>query len=179
MNQRMSFIVLVLAALVASLGTSPQATAQQAAATTSAAAGATIAAAMSIVANPAALSFGSIVAGASTPGIVEQTAAASPARNGTGLRLGSAATVSAATFRVTGDGSATYSVMLPSAPATATCASPIGAMTVTLCNSLPSDTGLLNAGRAQTIYVGGTLHVAKGQIPGVYTGTFDVTVAYD
>ena len=52
-------------------------------------------------------------------------------------------------------------------------------MTVIPFSSLPSGTGLLNAGGAQTIYVGGTLNVAKSQRPGVYTGTFNVTVTYN
>lgn len=30
-----------------------------------------------------------------------------------------------------------------------------------------------------TFYVGGTLHVAGNQTPGVYTGTFDIQIAYN
>jgi len=134
---------------------------------------------MGIVTNTAQLSFGSVVASASAAGTVEQTATASPARTGIGVALGSDTTVSAATFSVTGDGSATYAIMLPDAPETVTHTNATDEMTVIPFSSLPSGTGLLNAGGAQTIYVGGTLNVAKSQRPGVYTGTFNVTVTYN
>ena len=75
---------------------------------------------MGIVTNTAQLSFGSVVASASAAGTVEQTATANPARTGIGVALGSDTTVSAATFSVTGDGSATYAIMLPDAPETVT-----------------------------------------------------------
>ena len=148
-------------------------------ASASASVGATIVAAMGIVTNTAQLSFGSVVASASAAGTVEQTATASPARTGIGVALGSDTAVSAATFSVTGDGSATYAIMLPDAPETVTQTNATDEMTVIPFSSLPSGTGLLNAGGAQTIYVGGTLNVAKSQRPGVYTGTFNVTVTYN
>jgi spore coat protein U-like protein len=173
------FVVLALGALAALLGTSATAMAQQASASVSARAGATIVAATGIVTNTAELSFGSVVASASEAGTVEQTAAASPARTGIGVALGSAATISAATFRVTGDGSATYAIMLTDGPETVTHNNATDRMTVIPFSSLPNGTGLLNAGGAKTIYVGGTLNVAKNQRPGTYAGRFDVTVAYN
>jgi hypothetical protein len=174
-----SFGVLVLGALIGQLGTPPDAMAQPDGASTSAQAGATIVAAMGIVTNPVELSFGSVMASASTAGILKQTAAARPARTGIGVALSSDAAVSAATFSVTGDGSATYAIMLPSGPETATHAGCADEVTFTPFSSLPGGTGLLGAAGTQTIYVGGTLNVAKSQRPGVYTGTFNLTVAYN
>ncbi len=179
MHRRNRFVVLVPGALVVLLGTSLDAMARQNGATVSASAGATIVAAMGIVANTAELDFGSIVAGVNAPGTVEQTAAASPERTGIGVTLGSATTVSAASFSVTGDGSATYDIMLPSGPETVARTNATDEVTVTPVSSLPSGTGLLNAGRTQTIYVGGTLKVARSQRPGAYTGTFNVTLTYN
>jgi hypothetical protein len=179
LSRQKRFVVLAVGALVASIGTSAVAMAQQDGASASASAGATIVAASGIVTSTAQLSFGSVVANASAAGTVEQTATASPARTGIGVTLGSATTVSAVTFSVTGDGSATYAVMLPGVPETVTHTNATDEMTITPFSSLPDGTGLLNAGGAQTICVGGTLNVAKAQRPGVYTGTFNVTVTYN
>lgn len=40
-------------------------------------------------------------------------------------------------------------------------------------------TGTLSAAGTDNFTVGGTLEVAAGQTTGLYTGTFDVTVAYN
>jgi type 1 fimbria pilin len=50
-------------------------------------------------------------------------------------------------------------------------------MTVDTFTSNPSGTGTLSGG-AQTLNVGATLHVAGAQAAGNYTGTYNVTVAY-
>jgi len=39
--------------------------------------------------------------------------------------------------------------------------------------------GTLSAGGADTFTIGGTLNVSAGQAPVLYTGTFNVTVAYN
>lgn len=179
MNKHMSFTGLALGTLAALLGTAPVAVAQQDGATASASACATIIDATGVVTNTAELSFGSIVASVSTAGTVEQTATAHPVRTGIGVTLGSDAAVSAATFSVTGDGSATYAIMLQGEPETATHTNGTDAVTFTPFSNLPSGTALLDAGGAQTIFLGGTLHVTKNQRPGVYTGIFDVTVTYN
>lgn len=179
MSRQHSFVVLALAALVVQLGAPPEAMAQQDAARASASAGATIVAAMGIVTNTAHLSFGHVVASAAAAGTVEQTAAASPARTGIGVTLGSDAAVSAATFSVTGDRGATYAIMLPSGMQAATHANGADEVTFTPFSNLPGGAGLLDAEGAQTIYLGGTFHIAQRQRPGEYTGTFDVTVAYN
>ena len=82
-------------------------------------------------------------------------------------------TVTAAAFSVTGLGTSTYSITLPS---TITLnGSPSGTMTVNSFVSNPSGTGALTAG-AQTVLVGGTLNVAAAQAAGVYSNTTDMTV---
>ncbi len=86
-------------------------------------------------------------------------------------------TVTAATFNVTGAGSSTYSITLPT---TVTLSSGSNTMTATAFTSTPSGTGTLSAG-AQTLSVGATLNVAANQAAGTYTsGTpFSVTVNYN
>jgi hypothetical protein len=154
------------------------ATAQQDDATTSADAGATVVTAIGVIANTADLNFGSLVASAGTPGTVEQTAAAAPARTGAGVTLGSAAAVSPATFSVTGEGGATYAITFSPTPMTIIHTNATDRMTLTAFASSGGG-GTLDASGAQTLYVGGTLNVAPGQAAGVYTGTFDVTVTYN
>ena len=176
MRRHEGFIRLALSALVALAATSTVALAQQSTATTSANAGATVVAAISI-SSTADLDFGAVVAGG-TLGTVVQTAASSPGRSSTGgTKLGNATTVSPATFSVTGEPSATYAITLPSSPVTISAGS--DDMTIDTFTSSPSGTGTLSGGGAQTVYVGGTLHVAANQPAGIYTGTFNVTVAYN
>jgi hypothetical protein len=95
--------------------------------------------------------------------------------NGTG-------TVRAAKFTVTGDSDTMFSYEMPE--------------TITLnagTNSMTVDTIKINAGTAetgnsgtsrlesgeQTLLIGGTLNVGANQVAGEYSGTFDVTVAYN
>ena len=176
MNRQKSFVILALGVLVGLLATSTVAMAQIDDATASANAGARIVAAIGIT-RTADLNFGSVIASATASGTVVQTAVASPVRTGTGVTLGSAAAVSPATFSVTGEGSTTYAITLPGSPVTL--ANGVNEMTISAFTSSPSGTGTLSAGGAQTLYVGGTLHVAQSQVSGVYTGTFDVTVTYN
>jgi hypothetical protein len=89
-----------------------------------------------------------------------------------------AGTVTAATFTVTGSGTSTYSITLPTS-VTLTHTNGVESMTATSFTSTPSGTGALVAG-TQDIAVGATLNVTGGQLAGVYTSTnFDVTVNYN
>ena len=88
-------------------------------------------------------------------------------------------TVTAASFNVTGEGTSTYSITLPSAAITLN-GTPSGTMTVQNFVSTPSGTGALTGG-AQVIKVGATLNVGAAQTAGIYTnaaGLF-VTVNYN
>jgi hypothetical protein len=89
-----------------------------------------------------------------------------------------AGTVTAATFTVSGNGSYTYAITLPTT-VTLTHSGGVQTMDATAFTSNPSGTGALTAG-TQDISIGATLTVAAAQLAGVYTsGNFDVTVNYN
>ncbi len=150
------------------------ANAQQAEATTAASASAAIIADITLT-KTADMNFGDVIAGAGT---VVLTAAASPSRSVTGdTELGNSTSISSATFTVGGEESSTYSITLPSEDVTIS--SGENDMTVNTFTSDPSGTGVLTSG-SQTLYVGATLNVAADQASSAnYTGSFDVTVAYN
>lgn len=120
------------------------------------------------------LRFGDIFTGPTAGTVTLSPAGARSATGGAGL--GALSPVGAATFTVTGAPSATYAITLP---ASITLSAPGGTLTVSPLTSSPSLTGLLNASGTQSLAVGGTLAVAANQTDGNYTGTFNVTVAYN
>jgi len=83
----------------------------------------------------------------------------------------------AASFDITGEGTNTYAITLPAGHIHLSNGA-TGDMEVDTFVSSPSDTGTLVAG-ADTLLVGATLHSTGNQEVGTYTGTFDVTVAYN
>ena len=87
-------------------------------------------------------------------------------------------TVSAAKFTVTGFGTSTYAITLPSSITLN--GTPSGTMTVNSFTSTPSGTGAL-VGGTQDIYVGATLNVSAAQAAGSYTNPtgLAVTVNYN
>lgn len=127
------------------------------------------------IVNVTPLDFGAVVSGASagtvviTPGGVRSVAG--------GAVLGNAGAAGAAAFAVAGLPSATYSISLPSSITASDANS--DDMTVDTFTSNPSGTGALSVLGVQTLFVGATLHVGANQATGVYTGTYDVTVAYN
>jgi hypothetical protein len=170
-------VVFALGTLAALLAIPTVALAQQNTATASATpAGATIVAAITI-SHTAHLDFGQIVPGVGA-GTVLQTPAASPTRTATGCTLGNTTGMSPGTFAVGGEPNATYAISLPG-DGDVTLTGAGDPMSITDWSSSPSGTGVLSGGGAQTLYVGGTLHVGAAQAAGVYTGTFDVTVTYN
>lgn len=124
------------------------------------------------------LRFGSFSTSAS--GQTVTINAATDARTNSGTLLVTS-TSGAASFAVTGDGTLSYGITLPAdgvvtivtggstAPET---------MAVSSFTSSPATTGTLTAG-AQTLKVGATLTTVASQVAGAYTGTFNVTVAYN
>lgn len=89
---------------------------------------------------------------------------------------GTAGTVaSAATFSVTGEPDATYSILVPES---ATVVDGAHSMTVATSTGSPDVAGAPPAG-TRTFDVVASLAVGADQAPGSYTGTFDVTVAYN
>jgi Domain of unknown function (DUF4402) len=121
------------------------------------------------------LSFGSAIMSA-TPGTVVLTPAGARSATG-GVTLASGGLVGPATFTVSGDAAASYSVTLPASITLSRSGG--GTLTISPVISTPSGTGTLDGTGQQTLSVGGTLNVAANQQAGAYSGTFNVTVAYN
>ncbi len=130
------------------------------------------------IAKTADMSFGNLAVQASTGGTVV-LAPAGTRTSTSGVTLPVAAgTVTAAAFTITGSGSSTYAITLPSS-VTLTRASGSETMAASSFTSNPSATGTLSSG-TQNVSVGATLTVAAGQVAGTYnSGNFDVTVNYN
>jgi hypothetical protein len=82
----------------------------------------------------------------------------------------------AAYFTVTGQTNSTYAITLPSST------SIINSSNTMTINAFLNDIGLagnLGSAGSQNFYVGGTLNLGAAQAPGLYTGSFDVTVNYN
>lgn len=167
MKQRQGFALLGLA-LAGVFGA-----ADVLAATATSNVGASIVPAISI-AKTADMEFADVVASGSAGTVVLSTAGARSVTGGATLGNGTGA--AAAAFTVSGDPSSTYSISLP---ASATITSAPNTMTVDTFTSSPSGTGTIGGGGTQTLTVGATLQVGASQAQGTYTGTFDVTVAYN
>ena len=165
--------VAITAALVASLALLSAGTAN-ASGTTASAVAAEIISALSI-SNNIDLEFGQIV-----PSIVIGTVTISTAgvrSSSGGVTLGNGDVPNASSFAVTGAPSNTYAITLPtSITLTAAAGAP---MTVDTFVSDPTVTGTLSVAGAQTLLVGATLHVGVSQVSNPYSGTFNVTVAYN
>ncbi len=145
------------------------------AATQSATASATIVTAVSIAnTGSTPLAFGTIAPGATAGTVVVIPAGT---RSGTGgVSLVNSGTVSAAPFAITGTSGLACNITMPTS---ISIASGIYSMTVdTFTNSLGATTVTL-AGDGASFTVGGTLHVGADQASGSYTGTFNVSVAYN
>lgn len=123
------------------------------------------------------MNFGN-VAVSGTPGTVVLAPAGTRGITGGATLPAVPGTVTAATFTVTGLGTSTYSITLPSTDLTITSGG--NTMLVNAFTSTPSPSGALVAG-TQDILVGATLNVGASQPAGTYTsGTpFTVTVNYN
>lgn len=137
------------------------------------------------LANNTGMSFGNIFATASG-GVITLTAASTPMRTASagGLlstispsQFSTTESVSSAKFTVTGEVDATYTVSFENdVKLTGTGnAMDVDQFTTDLANN--NDGALTNG--SQVFYVGADLTVGGSQAPGDYTGTFDVTVAYN
>lgn len=178
-TKKMKILVVVAGVMVFSGGAMAQSTAT----TSNATANTTVVAPITI-ANGATLEFGNVVAGAGTViiapagGRTDSTSALTP-----GNQKG---TFRNATFNVTGEGAFTYTITLPTSAVTLSDgASSPNTMTVDTftvaagtTGSVSGTTGTLATG-AGVLNVGGTLHVAAAQVPGLYSGIYAVIVAYN
>jgi spore coat protein U-like protein len=120
------------------------------------------------------LDFGNIVPGPLGGTVLMSTG---DVRTFTGdLAPGIPANEGAAVFLVTGVPGASYSIVLPS-PFNLEGAG--DDMLVDGIASTPGGSGTLGVGGDQSFGVGGTLHVGANQLPGTYSQSFGVTVAYN
>ena len=129
------------------------------------------------------LHFGTMAVLSSSSGTCQLTT--SNVRTATGgVNLSAASPIAqVAIFDVTGAASVWYVITVPS---TITISDGSGhTMTISSLACRPNSesadqlNGQLSAGGADYFSVGGILSVASAQSPGAYTGTFDVTVAYN
>jgi hypothetical protein len=124
------------------------------------------------------MNFGNVAVQAATGGTVVMTPAGVRTQTGGVTLPATTGTVSAASFTVTGQGSYTYAITLPSSALTITSGS--NTMTVSSFTSTPLGTGTLSAG-TETLTIGATLNVASAQAAGTYVSAtpFNVTVNYN
>jgi hypothetical protein len=90
-------------------------------------------------------------------------------------------TPTAASYTVTGTGLATYSIVIPVASFNVTNTTGSGNETMAVTDmgcSYATLHSAFSAGGTDAFTAGGTLTAGASQAPGVYTGTFNVTVAY-
>jgi uncharacterized protein DUF4402 len=124
-----------------------------------------------VIAKNTDLDFGKVAAGTGVGTVVMSNAGL---RTPSGVLLPSTTgTVSVATFTVTGDAGASYSLTLPNST---TINSGGDSM---LVNAFTSDSANTITGGSVVIHVGATLNVGASQPAGLYTGSFNVTVDYN
>lgn len=121
------------------------------------------------------LIFGDISSGASA-GTVILTPAGNRTATG-GATINSTGSGSPATFDVSGDANASFSITLPTS-ITLTDGS-ANTMVVDSFTSSPSPTGVLDSSGQQSLFVGATLNVSSNQPFGSYSGQMSVTVDYN
>ena len=124
------------------------------------------------VSKTADLDFGRLSSGAAGGTSVVSAAGA---RSVTGDVVEEGGTVSAASFDVTGSTGLGYDITLPTS---ISITSGGDSMTVNAFTSDKAGNAGTLTGGTDSFSVGGTLTVAASQATGTYTGTFDVTVAY-
>lgn len=127
------------------------------------------------------LSFGTVVPSGSGGTVVLAPAGARTVSGGVSFSLADVGRQ--AKFTVTGDSNATYAISLPASITiqknllSGLLTGP-GSMVVDGFTSDPAGTGQLVSG-TQVLQIGATLHVAANQVPGAYSGLFNVTVEYN
>jgi hypothetical protein len=125
------------------------------------------------------LEFGGIIPDGSASGTVEITTAG--VRNLTTVTGVTASTTpSAASYSVTGTGLVPYTITIPTTSFNITNTTGSGAETMAVTAMTCSGTlnHIFASDGTDAFTVGGTLTVGAAQVPGLYTGTFDVTVEY-
>ena len=151
-------------------------------------ASATILSPLSIAVTGAGMNFGNIVPSSQLGTVVLAPTGSRTASGGASTMAQSGGSVSAASFAVTGQNSASYTVALPLLPAFLTAqdgavgvAMPVTAFTSDLTATGVSTiwSGALGSAGTGTFNVGATLTVGVNQGAGVYSGTFPVIIFYN
>jgi spore coat protein U-like protein len=156
------------------------ATAPAFAASTTATASATVIVPIAI-AKATDLSFGKFAAGTSAGSVTIKT---DGTRTVTGVTA-TGGTLSAASFNISGEPSATYAIDTSATTANLTSGSDtlslalVSDFTAGGASSGTQATGTLSGTGTQTLYVGGTLTVGANQANGSYSGSVSVAVAYN
>ncbi len=165
--------ILASAALVLAFAASSNA---QNTATVTATASATIVAPITIV-NTTPMNFGSIIA--SVAGGTVKLDSVGNARTASGVTLTTLGTATPASgvFTVTGTTGYTFNVTLPGSASTLTNPSS-NTMSLGTFRTNATNANLLASG-SYVFGVGATLVVGANQAPGVYSGTYNVTVTYN
>jgi hypothetical protein len=124
------------------------------------------------------LNFGRIVTPTTGTGTVSMTSAADAVTAGSGAVALTGITTSRAKFTIDGEGGQQVNVTVP---ATFNMINGANTLTVTTASSLGASftSGSLGSGFTQALTVGGSFSVPAGQATGVYTGTLNVSVAYN
>ena len=135
------------------------------------------------IAKAADFNFGSFYAG-STAGTIDIDVNGKRSVTGGVLTVFGGAAPTAAKFDVIGGASTTYSICYPSGvtlsgPGTPMALTRISGMTDADGAATLAATSDLGVGGTQSIYLGGSIAVAAGQVAGVYTGNITATVSYN
>lgn len=130
------------------------------------------------VAQTTALNFGTIevTGGNSTVRILPQNGNRTVTSGTSGVNLIQGSPGAAGEFAITGNPNAPVTITLPSST---TLTGPGAAMTVNNFARTPSGNNLnLDASGAMTLKIGASLNVNTAQAPGIYNGTYSMTVSY-
>lgn len=125
------------------------------------------------------LSFGAFAAGAGGTVTISPHSVRSATGDVTLMTGGQFSQGSAATFDVFGTPNASYQIMLPTDGQVTLTGSQGGSMSVSTFTSSPSAQGQLGLLGTQTLAVGAKISVGGNQATGSYSGTFNVTIAYE
>jgi len=135
---------------------------------------------ISVVTDGVQLNFGTIASSTSAATVLLTSGNVRSIGSGTATLITTGALNIANTvpsFTVNGEPSAAYTITLPASDVTITSSS--NTMKVnTFTTSIGGTAGALTAG-TQTFTLGASLAIAAGQASGSYTGTFNITVAYN
>ncbi len=122
------------------------------------------------------LNFGSVIPSASLNGTMELSAHGVVNTSG-GVTSRPSSGHTTATYSINGVPAASFSVAI--APGVITLSSPRGTLTVGDFTFNKATPITLDGTGSASFAIGATLFVNAGQLPGNYTGTFDVTIAYN